>query len=475
MPDQYDIAVVGCGTMGANLALNIEDHGFSVIGYDLDQAKVDKLFHEARGRRIMGATSAGQMIGALARPRKFLLMVPAGRPVDAAIESLLPHLDAGDIIIDGGNSFFKDTIARLKRVEDRGCLFVGMGVSGGEEGARKGPSLMPGGSAQAWPEIRPILEKIAAKAPDGTPCCRWMGLGGAGHFVKMVHNGIEYADMQLIAEAYATLRGPLGMSSQKMRETFVQWNQGELQSYLIEITGEVLAKKDPETGRAMVDVILDRARQKGTGAWTAQTALELGVAIPTIAEAVFARYLSAIKEERVQAARAYGTLPVQEAMPDRAEWIERARQALYVAKICAYAQGFALMQTASKEYVWNLNLHDVAAIWRAGCIIRAGFLDRLKDAFMADPDLSNILIDPSFVEIVMKYGPGLRAIVSAGILNGLAMPAHASAANYFDGYRTECLPANLIQAQRDYFGAHTFERTDKPGSFHAEWDELPQV
>ncbi len=475
MPELYDMAVVGCGTMGGNLALNIEDKGFAVVGYDLDRTKVAKLLHDTQGRRIIGSANVAEMAGALVRPRKILLMVPAGAPVDAAIESLLPHLEPGDIIIDGGNSYFKDTIARIGRVEKAGILFIGLGVSGGEEGALKGPSLMPGGSAQAWSEVQPILEKIAAKAPDGAPCCRWMGQGGAGHFVKMIHNGIEYADMQLIAESYSILRGPLAMEAGELSETFLRWNTGELESYLIGITGQLLLKKDPAAGRPMVEMILDRARQKGTGAWAVQSALELGVAIPAIAEAVFARYLSALKDERIQAARIFGRPPVLEPMQDRPQWIEGARQALYIAKICAYAQGFALLQTASKVYDWNLNLHDVAAIWRAGCIIRAGFLDRLKDAFAADPALPNILQDPTFCGVIKRYEAGLRGIVSAGILNGLALPAHASAVNYLDAYRTETLPANLIQAQRDYFGAHMFERTDKPGQFHALWDELPDL
>lgn len=478
--DKSDIGLVGLGVMGQNLALNIESKGFSVVGYDYLPEKVDEFIKgKAAGKKIIGKHSVPEMVEALTKPRKIMMMVTAGKAVDDVIEKLVPALDKGDIIIDGGNSHFKDTIRRTKDLEAKGLLFIGTGVSGGEEGALKGPSIMPGGSPAAWPYVQPILQKIAAKVADGTPCCQWVGSDGAGHFVKMVHNGIEYADMQLISEAYFLLKEALGLEADELHRIFAEWNKGELNSYLIEITTDIFTKKDAETGLPIVDVILDSAGQKGTGSWTSQTALELGVAAPTIAEAVFARCISAIKSERITASKKYSGTRIdrfenREFAKERGinipDFIETVRQALYASKICSYAQGFALMREASKEYSWNLNFGEIALLWRAGCIIRASFLDRIKEAFDAEPNLPNLLVAPYFMEVIDNAQNYLRFIISmAASTFGIPIPAFSSALAYFDSYRRERLPANLIQAQRDYFGAHTYKRIDKEGTFHTDW------
>ncbi len=464
-----DIGLIGLAVMGENLVLNMDDHGFKVAVYNRTVSKVDDfLCGGAKGRNIVGAHSPDELIGLLERPRKVMLMVKAGKPVDDFIDSLLPLLDAGDIIIDGGNSFFADTIRRTAYVESKGLLYIGTGVSGGEEGARFGPSIMPGGSDAAWPQVKPIFQAIAAKVADGSPCCEWVGPGGAGHFVKMVHNGIEYADMQLIGEAYYIMANALDMSADEMHEVFAQWNEGDLDSYLIDITARILACKDPDTGKPIVDVIKDTAGQKGTGTWTSQAALDLGVAIPTITEAVFARCISAIKDERVAASRILSG-PEAKYTGDRQQFIDAIRDALYASKICSYAQGYALMREASKEYGWNLNFGDIALMWRGGCIIRARFLDRIKESFDANPDTANLLVAPYFRDAVDARQPNWRKVVVAATELGIPVPAFSSALAYFDSYRRARLSANLIQAQRDFFGAHTYERIDKPGVFHTQW------
>jgi 6-phosphogluconate dehydrogenase len=404
----------------------------------------------------------------LKRPRKVMLMVKAGKPVDDFINQLIPYLEPGDIIIDGGNSHFPDTIRRTREIEEKGLLFIGTGVSGGEEGALNGPSIMPGGSYEAWPHVAPIFQTIAAKVKDGSPCCEWVGSDGAGHFVKMVHNGIEYGDMQLISEAYYILKHALGMSAKEMQSIFAEWNKGELDSYLIEITRDILSKVDQQTGQPMVDLILDTAGQKGTGKWTSQAALDLGIATPTITEAVFARCISAIKEEREAASKVFSG-PDIKFQGDREQFIEAIRQALFASKICSYAQGFAMMAEASKENGWDLNFGDIALMWREGCIIRAQFLGTIKDAFDKQPDLPNLLMAPYFREAVEKAQANWRLVVSTAVNMGLPIPAFSSALSYFDSYRRAVLSANMIQAQRDYFGAHTYNRVDKPGTFHTEW------
>ncbi len=464
-----DIGLIGLAVMGENLVLNMDDHGFKVAVYNRTVSKVDDfLGGGAKGRNIVGAHSLDELIGLLERPRKVMLMVKAGKPVDDFIESLLPLLDAGDIIIDGGNSLFADTIRRTGYVESKGLLYIGTGVSGGEEGARFGPSIMPGGSDAAWPQVKPIFQAIAAKVADGTPCCEWVGPDGAGHFVKMVHNGIEYGDMQLIGEAYYIMANALDMSADEMHEVFAQWNEGDLDSYLIDITARILARKDRDTGKPIVDVIKDSAGQKGTGKWTSQIALDLGVAIPTITEAVFARGISAIKDERVAASRIL-TGPEARYTGDRQQFIDAIRDALYASKICSYAQGYALMREASKEYGWNLKFGDIALMWRGGCIIRARFLDRIKESFDANPDTANLLVAPYFRDAVDARQPNWRKVVVAATELGIPVPAFSSALAYFDSYRRARLSANLIQAQRDFFGAHTYERIDKPGVFHTQW------
>jgi len=463
------IGLIGLAVMGENLVLNMSDHGFKVAVYNRTVSKVDDfLANRAQGRDIVGAHSLEEFVGLLARPRKVMLMVKAGQAVDDFIQMLVPLLEPGDIIIDGGNSFFKDTIRRTRELEEKGLLYIGTGVSGGEEGARHGPSIMPGGSPEAWPHVKPILQAIAAKVADGSPCCDWVGPDGAGHFVKMVHNGIEYGDMQLISEAYFIMSTALGMPAEELHETFSRWNKGDLDSYLIDITARIFAKKDPETGRPLVDVILDTAGQKGTGKWTSQIALDLGISTPTITEAVFARCISAIKRERVAASRVLRG-PQASYAGDRAAFVEAIRDALYASKICSYAQGFALMREASKEYGWGLNFGQIALMWREGCIIRARFLERIKEAFDAEPDLANLLLAPYFRDAVQSAQDNWRRVVGEAVRMGIPVPAFSSAICYFDSYRRDRLPANLIQAQRDFFGAHTYERVDREGVFHTDW------
>lgn len=464
-----DIGLIGLAVMGENLVLNMESRGYTVAVYNRTVQKVtDFVEGRAKGKKIIGTYSLEEFVSSLKSPRKVMLMVKAGQPVDDFIDRLIPLLDQGDIIIDGGNSHYQDTNRRTQKVEAAGLLYIGTGVSGGEEGALKGPSIMPGGSPAAWDAVKPILQSIAAKVGDDFPCCQWVGKDGAGHFVKTVHNGIEYGDMQLIGEAYYIMKHALGLSAQEMHEVFAEWNQGELDSYLIEITSDILAKVDQETGQPLVELILDAAGQKGTGKWTSQIALDLGIATPTITEAVFARSLSAIKEERMAAAQVLSG-PRAVYTGDRDAFIEDIRQALYASKICSYAQGFALMREASKEWEWNLNLGEIALMWRGGCIIRAQFLERIKEAFDQNPNLPNLLVAPYFKEAVEKAQAGWRRVVAAAVQLGLPIPAFSSALSYFDGYRRETLSANLIQAQRDYFGAHTYRRIDKPGVFHTEW------
>jgi 6-phosphogluconate dehydrogenase len=417
---------------------------------------------------VVAARTVAEFVANLDTPRRVLMMVPAGKAVDAVIADLRPHLKSGDLLIDGGNTLFVDTDRRIKELQGTGIYYIGTGVSGGEEGALHGPAIMPGGNPEAWPLVKPILQAIAAKAEDGAPCCEWIGSGGAGHFVKMVHNGIEYGDMQMICEAYFIMERLLGMSADEMSRVFAEWNKGELSSYLVGITAEILAKKDPETGKPMVQIILDTAEQKGTGKWTSQVSLDLGVPAPTIADAVFARTLSALKKERVAAS---GVLagPTAKFSGDKAAFIEMIRKALFSSKICSYAQGFQLLRAADHEYHWDLQFGVISSLWRAGCIIRAQFLGRIKDAYARSPALANLLLDPYFAGVTASYQQDWRKVVSAAAENGIAIPAFMSALAYYDGYRTAVLPANLLQAQRDYFGAHTYQRVDKEGKFHTQW------
>ncbi len=469
--DRCDFGLIGLAVMGENLVLNIESHGFSVAVYNRTVSKVDKFIEgRANGKNIKGCHSIEELVGSLKRPRKVMLLVKAGDAVDDFIELLIPHLEKGDIIIDGGNTYFPDTIRRTSYVESKGLLYIGTGVSGGEEGALKGPSIMPGGSAAAWPHVKTIFQSIAAKVDDGSPCCEWVGDNGAGHFVKMVHNGIEYGDMQMISEAYWIMKHVLGMSAQEMSAVFAEWNKGELDSYLIEITSEILGRKDEETGKAIVDVILDTAGQKGTGKWTSQTALNLGMPAQTIAEAVFARAMSAIKEERVAASKVLKG-PRVKFDGDKKAFIEMIRKALYASKICSYAQGYQLMREAAKEYHWDLKFGNIALLWRNGCIIRAQFLGRIKEAFDKRPDLSNLLLDDYFKNAIENTQVAWRQVVAKSIELGIPVPAFGSGLAYYDGYRSATLSANLLQAQRDYFGAHTYERVDKPRGqfFHTNW------
>ena len=466
-----DIGLVGLAVMGENLALNMESKGFHVSVYNRTVEKVDH-FMEGRGKGLnfYGAHSLEDFIASLKSPRKVFLMVKAGKPVDDFIEKLIPLLDKGDIIIDGGNTHFPDTARRTEYVESKGLLYIGTGVSGGEEGALKGPSMMPGGSPAAWPFVKPIFQGISAKVADGTPCCDWVGQGGAGHFVKMVHNGIEYGDIQLICECYQIMKDILGMTNEEMHETFAEWNKGDLDSYLIEITRDILAKKD-EDGRYVLDYILDTAGQKGTGKWTAISALDLGEPLTLISESVYARCLSALKEERVEASKILeGPEPVR-FTGDRKSFLEDLRRALFASKVVSYAQGYSLMRAAAKEYGWDLNYGGIALLWRGGCIIRSVFLGKIKEAFDKNPALANILLDPYFKEKLSDAQKGWRNVVSQAIVNGVPAPCMTAALEYYDGYRTERLPANMLQAQRDYFGAHTYERTDRPRGefFHTNW------
>jgi len=465
-----DIGLIGLAVMGENLVLNMESKGFRVTVYNRTIQKVDDFINgRAKGKNITGVHSIEELVATLKRPRKIMIMVKAGKAVDDMIELLIPYLEKGDIIIDGGNTHFPDTDRRTAYVESKGLLYIGTGVSGGEEGALLGPSIMPGGSKAAWPEVKPIFQAIAAKVEDGTPCCDWVGENGAGHFVKMVHNGIEYGDMQLICEAYQIMRDLLGMKPDEMHLVFKEWNEGELNSYLIEITRDILAYKDTD-GQPLVDKILDTAGQKGTGKWTGVTALDLGIPLTLIVEAVFGRCLSAIKDQRVTASKILaGPKPLFSG--DRNIFLNELREALYASKIVSYAQGYALMREAGNEYKWDLNYGGIALMWRGGCIIRSVFLGKIKEAFDRNPSLSNLLLDPFFTEKVLKAQTGWRNVVATAVKNGIPVPAMASALNYYDGYRCERLPANLLQAQRDYFGAHTYERTDRPRGefFHTNW------
>lgn len=467
----YDIGLIGLAVMGENLILNMESHGFSVAVFNRTTSKVDDFIHgRAQGKRIKGTYSLQEFVHSLKRPRKIMMMVKAGKAVDELIDQLLPLLEAGDILIDGGNSYFKDTIRRTQYVESKGLLYIGTGVSGGEEGALRGPSIMPGGSEKAWPHVKPIFQSIAAKVADGSPCCEWVGTGGAGHFVKMVHNGIEYGDMQMIAESYAIMQNVLGLTPPQMQPIFQEWNKGELDSYLILITADIMGKMDEETGKPMLDVILDTAGQKGTGRWTSQEALDLGVPAPTVVEAVLARAMSAIKEERVAASKVLKG-PAGKFSGKKKEFIEMIRQALYASKICSYAQGFQLMREAAKVYGWNLKYGEIALMWREGCIIRAQFLGKIKEAFDKKPDLANLLLDDYFKSAIEKSQTAWRQVVATAVTLGIPVPAFSSALSYYDGYRSARLSANLLQAQRDYFGAHTYERVDKPRGefFHTNW------
>jgi len=465
-----DIGLIGLAVMGENLVLNMESKGFSVAVFNRTVEKVDRFVNgRAKGRRIVGCRSIEELCASIERPRKVMMLVQAGKAVDAIIEQLLPHLEPGDIIIDGGNTHFPDTARRCAYVESKGLLYIGTGVSGGEEGALLGPSMMPGGSPDAWPHVKDIFQSTCAQTEDGEPCCDWVGEGGAGHFVKMVHNGIEYGDMQMICETYQLMRDGLGMSNDAMHAVFAEWNRGELDSYLIEITRDILAYRDAQ-GRAVLDDILDTAGQKGTGKWTAIEALNLGQPLTLIGEAVFARCLSALKDERVQASRILPgqTTPFQ---GDAKAMTEDLRLALYAAKIVSYAQGYQLMREAAREYGWNLNYGGIALMWRGGCIIRSAFLGRIKEAFDRDAGLVNLLLDPFFKEAIERAEPAWRRVIAAAIGMGIPVPAMSAALSYFDGYRCERLPANLLQAQRDYFGAHQYERLDAPRGefFHTNW------
>jgi 6-phosphogluconate dehydrogenase len=475
MEPQADIALIGLAVMGQNLILNMNDHGFTVVAYNRTTEKVDQfLAHEAKGTKVLGAHSIAEMVAKLKRPRRVMLLVKAGKPVDEFIEQLLPHLEPGDIIIDGGNSLFEDTNRRVKYVESKGLLYVGTGVSGGEEGARHGPSIMPGGSPAAWPHVKEIFQAVAAKV-DGAPCCDWVGEGGAGHYVKMVHNGIEYGDMQLIGEAYNLLKTGLGLTAPEMHDVFAEWNQGALDSYLIEITRDILAFKDTD-GAPLVDKILDTAGQKGTGKWTVVNSQDLGIPITLIAEAVYSRCVSALKDERVKAARKLkGPRPALTSVAanpaKKKAFIAEISEALYASKIISYAQGYMLMRSAAKEYGWNLNYGAIALMWRGGCIIRSRFLGKIKEAYDANPKLTNLLLADYFRGEIKRSQKGWRNVVATAAKRGIPAPAFSTALAFFDQYRSAVLPANLLQAQRDYFGAHTYERVDQPRGefFHTNW------
>jgi 6-phosphogluconate dehydrogenase len=472
--NKADIGLIGLAVMGQNLVLNMNDHGFTVAVFNRTVSKVDEFLNgSAKGTNVIGMHSLEELVNALKKPRRVMLMVQAGKPVDDFIDLLLPHLETGDIIIDGGNSNYNDSIRRTAYVESKGLLFVGTGVSGGEEGARNGPSIMPGGSPAAWPHVKPIFQAIAAKVkrPDGgeDPCCDWVGENGAGHYVKMVHNGIEYGDMQLICEAYQLMRDGLGMTPDQMNTVFTKWNKGKLDSYLIEITRDILGFKDKD-GLPMVDKILDAAEQKGTGKWTGISALNMGIPLTMVVEAVLGRALSALKDERVAASKVLSG-PESKITTDQMAFIDDLEQALYASKLISYTQGYMLFQAAAKEYKWNLNYGGIALMWRGGCIIRSVFLGKIKEAFDNNPDLSNLLLDPFFTGQILAAQPRWRRVVAAAVQKGIPLPAMASALTFFDGYRRESLPANLLQAQRDYFGAHTYQRLDKPRGeyFHTNW------
>lgn len=466
---KQQIGVVGLAVMGKNLARNIESRGNSVSVFNRSYAKTeDFLANEAAGKHFFGANTIEEFVHSLEKPRKILLMVKAGAATDATIESLKPYLDKGDILIDGGNTFYKDTIRRNQELDESGIHFIGTGVSGGEEGALKGPSIMPGGQKEAYDLVEPILTAISAKV-EGDACSTYIGPNGAGHYVKMVHNGIEYGDMQLISEAYFILKNVLGLNATELHEVFSEWNKGELDSYLIEITANIFTKIDEETGKPLVDVILDTAGQKGTGKWTSQDSLDLGVPLPIITESVFARFISAMKEERVRASKILTGPKAIKFEGNKEELIEAVRKGLYMSKIVSYAQGFAQMRAASDENDWNLRYGDIAMIFRGGCIIRAQFLQKIKEAYDRDPKIANLLLDSYFQDIAENYQFSLRKVLKVAIDHGIPVPAFSSAIAYYDSYRTETLPANLIQAQRDYFGAHTYQRIDKDGVFHTNW------
>ncbi|HVV48998.1 MAG TPA: decarboxylating NADP(+)-dependent phosphogluconate dehydrogenase [Polyangia bacterium] len=468
--EKADIGLVGLAVMGENLILNMESRGYTVAVFNRTVDKVDKFMAgRAKGKKIVGAHTLQELVASLKAPRKVMLMVKAGAAVDEFIDHLTPLLSKGDIIIDGGNSHFPDTIRRTKALEQKGLLYIGTGVSGGEEGALKGPSIMPGGSKAAWPAVKPIFQSIAAKVEDGTPCCDWVGDDGAGHFVKMVHNGIEYGDMQLICESYQLMKDLLGMSADEMHQVFAEWNRGDLDSYLIEITRDILGTKDKD-GTPLVDKILDTAGQKGTGKWTSVTSLDLGIPLTLISEAVFARILSAMKDERVNAAKILRG-PKPSFSGDKKAFVADLGKALYASKIVSYAQGYQLMQAAAQEFKWDLSYGGIALLWRGGCIIRSKFLGKIKEAYDKDPQLSNLLLAPFFQQKIEEAQEGWRRVVATAVQNGIWIPAHSTALTYFDGFRTARLPANLLQAQRDYFGAHQYERVDQPRGqfFHTNW------
>jgi 6-phosphogluconate dehydrogenase len=471
MPATADIGLIGLAVMGENLVLNMESHGYTVAVYNRTHSRVDEFVAgRAKGKRIIGCHTVQELVAALKRPRKVMIMVKAGPAVDQVIDEVAPLLEAGDILIDGGNTHYPDTTRRTRALKERGLLFIGTGVSGGEEGALLGPSIMPGGNPAAWPHVKPIFQAIAAKAPDGTPCCDWVGDEGAGHYVKMVHNGIEYGDMQLIGESYDLLRRLGNLDASGLHDVFARWNKGPLDSYLIEITRDIFGYRDPESGKPLVDLILDAAGQKGTGKWTVGSATDLGIPLTLITEAVFARCLSAQKEERVAAARILHG-PEPRFTGEKEAFIRDVELALYASKIISYAQGFALLNAMAKESGWTINNGAVALMWRGGCIIRSVFLGKIKEAFDRNPRLTNLLVDPYFAGELERAEPGWRRAVAAGVVNGVPLPAMSAALAYFDGYRCGQLPANLLQAQRDYFGAHTYERVDRPRGqfFHTNW------
>ena len=469
-PETCDIGLIGLAVMGQNLVLNMNDHGYKVAVFNRTVSKVDEfLADEAKGTQVVGAHSIEELVSLLKKPRRVMLMVKAGETVDHMIDTIVPHLEKGDIIIDGGNSLYTDSNRRTKSLAEKGILFIGTGVSGGEEGARNGPSIMPGGNPAAWPHVKEIFQGIAAKVDDGTPCCDWVGEDGAGHYVKMVHNGIEYGDMQLICEAYQLLKDGLGLNADQLHDVFAEWNKGELDSYLIEITRDIFGFRD-EDGVPMVDKILDTAGQKGTGKWTGISSLELGVPVTLIGEAVYSRCLSAMKDERVAASKILKG-PKAPAIQDPKAFIENVRRALYCSKMISYAQGYMLLREAAKDQKWNLNFGGIALMWRGGCIIRSRFLSKIKEAYDKNPQLSNLLVDDFFSGTLNQYQDSWRRAIAGAIEAGVPTPAFSTALAFYDGFRTARLPANLLQAQRDYFGAHTYERIDKPRGefFHTNW------